>query len=164
MKRYVVVLLALALVSTPSNGDHHEELGWLDLQKCSMCKLMGANMDMMAHVTWENHKIDNGALSASVIPKEYQDRMQQLHQKMKMVEEKLDAGEKMPLCGHCASYGKLKMAGAKTQEIETDFGMIALFTSNDPEVVKQIHAHTDKTNAEFKKFLEAQMQNDKKPE
>lgn len=158
MKRMAICLLAIMLLTTPSICDDakKKDKAWLDLHNCSFCKMMGDNMDMMEHVKWENHKIANGSLSASVIPEEYQQRMDTLHNKMRAVAAKLEQGEQLPLCGFCTSYGELKAAGAKTEEIKTDFGMIELMTSDDPAVVKRIHEHTDRTNAEFKKFLEAE--------
>lgn len=155
MKRWIFGLIAIVAFTAASHGDQNEK-PWLDLQNCSVCKCMGENMDMMQHVTWENHKISNGVLSASVIPDKYRDRMDQLHVKMKAVTDRLEKGEEMPLCGFCTTFEELRKAGAKTEEIKTDFGMIALTTSDDPEIVKRLHAHTDKTVAEFKKFLEGQ--------
>ena len=42
------------------------------------------------------------------------------------------------------------------QEIESAVGAISLMTSDDPEVVKKIHAHTDRSNEEYKKMLQMQ--------
>ncbi len=155
MKRLVVALFALALVGSTSICDDSDK-AWLDMQNCALCQPMAQNMDMMAHVTWENHKISNGSLSASVVPKEYAQRMDDLHEEMVAMGKRLEQGEAMKLCGFCDSHCELKEAGAKEELVKTDFGMIALLTSDDPELVKKIHAHSDKTNEEFKKFLASQ--------
>ena len=61
----------------------------------------------------------------------------------------------MELCGFCDSYGALKQAGAKEQEITTDFGMITMLTSDDSDLVKKIHDHADRTIKEFAAFEKA---------
>ena len=157
MKRGFFALVAVVAFTTMSIADHHgEKKAWLDLQGCDMCKHMGQNMEMMEHVTWENHKIANGLLSASVVPKKYKEQMDAVHQKMKAVGEKAAKGAKIKMCGHCESYGELAMAGAKIEEIRTDFGHIALVTSDDPDVVKKIHAHTDRTVKEYAAYIAAE--------
>ena len=154
MKRGFCAVLAVVVLSAISIADQSgQKKAWIDLQGCDMCKHMGDNMEMMQHVTWENHKIANGMLSASVVPKKYREQMNAVHEKMKAVGEKAAKGGKLTTCGHCESFGKLVMAGAKTEEIKTDFGYISLVTSSDPEVVKKIHEHTDTTVKEFAAYL-----------
>ena len=157
MKRLGITLLALALLSVTAHGDHHKETkakAWLDLQNCVICQPMSKHMNMMAEVKWENHKIANGSLSASVVPPKYKELMGKLHVEMKATAEKvMKSGDMSKCCGFCSSYGELEAAGAKSEEIHTEFGVIGLLTSDDPELVKKIHAHTDKTNAEFKKMV-----------
>lgn len=129
-----------------------EEKPWLDLQGCSVCKHMGAHMDLMQEVTWETHKISNGMLSASVIPKKHEAKMLEIHEEMKRMMSKLEKGEPMELCGFCTAHHELMQAGAKTEDIKTDFGMIGMLTSDDPAVVKRIHALVDLTVTEFEKY------------
>lgn len=162
MRRFGIAMLTLALITVTTHGDHHKEKkgkAWLDLENCVICQPMGQRMDMMAEVTWENHKIANGSLSASVVPAKYKGVMDKLHDQMKMTAEKvMKSGDLSKCCGFCTSYGELQAAGAKSEEIKTEFGVISLLTSDDPELVKKIHAHTDKTNAEFAKMVEAESQ------
>jgi hypothetical protein len=155
MNRVSTTLGVVALLLTTAVADHHKETPWLDLQNCEICKCMGEDMEMMQHVTWETHKIDNGMLSASVIPEQYQAKMDELHKQMHAQGEKLQSGEKMALCGFCESWGELMKAGAKEQQIKTDFGMIGMLTSDDPQLVKKIHAHADRTIKEFAAYQEA---------
>lgn len=149
MKRLLWTAAATMVLLTPAVADHHKEKSWLDLEKCDICKCMGEHMDVMQQVTWETHKIDNGMLSASVIPKKHRTLMDKLHVKMESAGEELASGKSMELCGFCNSYDKLKKAGAKEQQVKTEFGMIGMLTSDDPEVVKQIHSHADRTIKEF---------------
>jgi hypothetical protein len=66
------------------------------------------------------------------------------------------AGKPVELCGLCATMGELMKTNAKQQHIETATGAIHLCTSNDPAVVKTIHAMADKAIAEQKKMLQQQ--------
>ena len=66
---------------------------------------------------------------------------------------RLMAGEKMPLCGFCTSYGELMMAGAVMDDVETGMGKVALMTSSDPKVVEKIHTHAERTIKEYEKML-----------
>ena len=149
MKRLSTFVAAVALLMTTAVADHHKEAQWLDLQNCEICQCMGEHMHVMQEVSWETHKINHGMLSASVIPDKHRKLMDDLHTKMEAKGKELEAGKEMKLCGYCSSYGKLKQAGATEQQIKTDFGMIGMLTSNDPEVVAKIHAHADRTIKEF---------------
>jgi hypothetical protein len=67
-----------------------------------------------------------------------------------------EAGKKVELCSFCVSMGELLQTNAKQQHIHTQTGAIHLCTSDDPAVVKQIHALADKAIAEQKKMQEQQ--------
>ena len=79
--------------------------------------------------------------------------MEKAHKGMEATIEKLEGGEAMDLCGFCTSYGMLMAEGAESTELKTVGGDISLLTSDDPEVVKKIHAHAEKTIEEFKKMM-----------
>jgi hypothetical protein len=149
MKRFSTTIVCMLLLLTTAVADQRDEKPWFDMQNCEICKPMGEHMDVMKHVTWEAHKIDNGMLSASVVPDEDRAMVDAIHKKMHAVGELLATGKEMDLCGFCTSYAALKRAGAKEQEIKTDFGMISMLTSDDPEVVTKIHAHAHRTVKEF---------------
>ncbi|MCA9860746.1 MAG: hypothetical protein KC438_13540, partial [Thermomicrobiales bacterium] len=89
------------------------------------------------------------------LPDEMKKTMDQCHAAMMKVVDKLKAGEPATLCQFCQSYGGLEMSGAKTQEIKSAAGYITLVTSDNPEVVKKIHAHAKKTKTEYEKMLAA---------
>ena len=154
MYRYLLPLILIAGIAGLAAPTLAEERPWIDMQGCSICKHMGEHMDIMSEVTWETHKTAQGMLSASVVPKKHKAKMDQMHEKMMEVASNMEA--EMPLCGFCHSYAELQAAGAKSEEIKTDFGMISLMTSDDPELVKKIHEHADRTVAEYKKFLASQ--------
>tara|TARA_R110002049_G_scaffold2750_4_gene21989 strand:+ start:172619 stop:173104 length:486 start_codon:yes stop_codon:yes gene_type:complete len=155
MKRFTVTVAITALLLTTAVADHHNEKPWLDMQNCEICKHMSKHMDVMQNVTWETHKIESGLLSASVVPKEHRQMVDAIHKNMQASAKLFETGKDMQLCGFCNSHMALKKSGAKEQEINTDFGMVSLLTSDDPDVVKQIHDHAEKTIKEFAAFKEA---------
>ena len=149
-------LLAIGLVSLVAGWAYAGD--WFDMQNCGICKCMGDHMDIMGDITWETHKLPNGVMSVSVIPDEHKATMKEAHDKMMGAVKRFEEGESMDLCGHCESYGELLGMGAQKHEIESSIGTITIMTSDDPEVVKKIHAHTDRSNEEYKKMM-TQMQN-----
>ena len=148
----VVLMVALAAgVLVAGDGDQ----AWFDLEGCAMCKNFAAEPGLMEHVEWENHMISDGVMTISIIDEEYQGAMKRAQKNMGAVAQKLAAGEQLPLCGFCTSYGKLMMAGVKIEQVETDFGAVVLMTSSDPEVVKMIQAHAKHTDEEYEKIEKA---------
>ena len=154
MKHALLVMLGLALVNTAVQAQEHEG-GWFDLHNCAMCKNLSAEEGLLEHMTWENHIIPNGMMSIAVIPDDYQGAMDRVHHNMQAVVKKLQSGEQMPLCGFCQSYGKLMEMGAQEQEIKSAAGYISLLTSDDPQVVKKIHEHAQKTIDEHQKMTQS---------
>lgn len=148
----VVLMVALAAgVLVAGDGDQ----AWFDLEGCSMCKNFGAEPGLMEHIEWENHMISAGVMTVSVVDEEYQDALKRAEKNMAAVGQKLAAGEQLPLCGFCTSYGKLMMAGVKIEQVETKLGAVVLMTSSDPEVVKMIQEHAKHTDEEYEKIKAA---------
>lgn len=151
MKNLLVILCLVPMSCTMATADD-----WFDMQNCGICKCMGDNMEIMQDITWETHMLPNGIMTISVIPEEHKKTMTKLHDEMMASVKRLEEGEAMELCGHCMSYGELLSMGVNKQEIESEAGMITLMTSEDPEVVKKIHAHAQKSLDEYKKMMEMQ--------
>jgi hypothetical protein len=111
-------------------------------------------------MTWETHKIDSGMLCLTTVPMELKKEFDSVSAKMMQAIEKVKAAEKQgteaELCHFCVSMGELMKLNAKQQHIETQTGAIHLCTSDDPAVVKTIHAIADKVIAEQKKMKEPQ--------
>jgi hypothetical protein len=127
-----------------------------EMKKCAVCKYMAANPELMRNMTWETHKIDNGMLCLTTVPKEMKKEFDAVSEKMMQAIDEVKAGaeqgKEVALCSFCASMGELMKANAKQQHIETATGAIHLCTSDDPAVVKKIHAMADKAIAEQKKM------------
>ncbi len=114
---------------------------------------MGANMDMMMDIQWENHAIEEGGMMTAVIPKQHKDRWDAVCEKMKGVEDELTSGKQLPMCNFCQSYGQLIQAGASIEEVKTGFGSVTLITADKPAVVDMIHKHIKRTQDEQEKML-----------
>lgn len=159
MKRMSIVLgtLALAtLVAGAAFAGPGGDKAWFDLENCGMCKNLMAEEGLMDHMQWENHIIATGAMSVTKVDPKYDAAFQRAHANMEAAGKKMMAGEKMELCGFCTSYGSLAMAGAKMENLHSDMGYIGVVTSTDPAVIEKIHAHTKRTQKEFKKWMEAE--------
>ena len=149
-KAALASVVALLMVTTVSADE------WFDMHKCEVCKPMASNMHLMGEIKWETHMIPNGFLSITVIPAEHKETMDKAHEEMMAVIKRAENGEEMALCGHCQSWGKLLAAGANKLELDTVGGQITLLTSDNPEVVKKIQAHAQRSLDEFKKMMEMQ--------
>lgn len=145
-----VITIAMAQeTQTETSG----QLAWFDLENCEVCKHIADDWNMMKHVKWETHLIDNGALSVSVVPEEFASKVKSAKQQMKAAIAKVAGGEKVKCCGYCQSMGSLVSEGAKVREIASVGGDISMVTSDDPAVVAKIHEHAKRTISEHKKML-----------
>jgi hypothetical protein len=126
-----------------------------ELKNCAVCKYFAEKPELMKNMVWETHKIENGMLSLTTVPKELKQEFDALGAKMMQAIEQVkadsQAGKPVELCNFCAAMGELMKAGAKQQHIGTSVGAIHLCTSEDPDVVAKIHALADKAIAEQKK-------------
>jgi hypothetical protein len=129
-----------------------------EMQKCAVCKHLAQNPELMKNMVWETHKIDNGMLCLTTVPKEMKrdfDKVsEKMHQAIEQVQADSKEGKQVDLCEFCASMGELMTLNAKQQHIETRTGAIHMITSDDPAVVKKIHDVADKVIAVQKQMQE----------
>jgi len=158
MKRNVMLLgiiVVAAAASAAVAGDHptKTESGWFDLENCVFCKNMMEDPGLLPHMTWENHKIANGMLQIFTVTPEYAESYAKCMQAMETVGNDMMNGKVNPMeakmCGSCAAYGQLMMAGAKMENVKGDAADCALMTSEDPAVVAKIHEFCDRNNKEM---------------
>jgi hypothetical protein len=157
----IVSLAALGLavgLSSAAVAQTEEHSITEEMQKCAVCKYMAEHPDLMKAMTWETHKIDNGMLCLTTVPKEMKKQFDTVSAKMMQAIAKLEAdpakAEEAQLCNFCESMGELHKLNAKMQHIDTLTGAIHMATSDDPTIVKKIHAMADKAIAEQKKMQE----------
>jgi hypothetical protein len=146
------ILTSIALVVSMASvvlAASNDQAVMAEMEKCDMCKHIAANPELMQNMTWETHKIDNGMLCVSTVPKEKMSDFQALNAKMKSTMDKMktdaDAGKQPELCFLCEGMAALMKTGAvKEKEIQLTNGSIHMMTSDDPAMVAKIHAEADK--------------------
>jgi hypothetical protein len=158
MKAIVVFAATILAVSWLSSvfGQAEQDNMLEEMKKCAVCKYIAENPELMKHMTWETHKIENGMLCLTTVPKDMKRDFDAASEKMMQAVAKVQADQKegkpVELCGFCASMGELMKTNAKQLHIDISTGAIHLCTSDDPAVVKKIHAMADKAVAEQKKM------------
>lgn len=142
----IIVTVALLLLATATMVPA-EDKAWFDFENCDMCKNFADPAEMMANMTWEQHKIAAGFMSVSIVRAEYLDAYREANAKCHALGEKLMAGEEANMCGSCDAFGMIMEKGAKMEQIELSNGGIMLMTSGDSTVVTAMHAWVDKNVA-----------------
>jgi hypothetical protein len=156
MKNVLTVCLAAMLLMAASGvAQDTEEKPWFDMEKCGFCKHLLEDPEMLDHCTWEHHNLEDGMMSVSTVEKEYLPSYREAMAKMQEVGEKMEQGEMVPMCGMCTAMGELMQKGAEWEYVQTEHGDIMIMTSDDPEVIAELHAFSDKTNAELEKMMAA---------
>lgn len=151
MLKFVTLFLALSLgAGLAIAGD---DTAWFDMPNCDFCKNMLTPDGMLHEIGWEHHLTKTGAMSVTVVPASRAKDWAQAHAAMTAVAEKMMKGEPVQQCNFCKSFGALMMSG-KTQmeDFHTIGGDVMLLTSTDPETVKAIHTHFQRTIEELAKM------------
>jgi hypothetical protein len=159
----IVSLAVVGLVvgwSSRACGQATHDKMLAEMEKCAVCKHLAENPELMKVMNWETHKIDNGMLCLTTVPKEMKKEFDAVSAKMMQAIEKVKGDQKegkpVELCSLCVTMGDLMHTTAKQQHIDVSTGAIHLCTSDDPGVVKMIHALADKAIANQKKMKEQQ--------
>jgi hypothetical protein len=147
------LVLAVALMCTAVLAG--DEKPWFDLETCAYCKNfnLGEGNYIVDHMKGNYHTMPNGFLAIMTIEDDYKDEFAKAGEGMKKVGEDMAKTGVVPqMCGHCTTYGELMMAGAASQEFNSDVAMAYMMTSDNPEVVKKLHAFAQKNNEEMTKW------------
>ncbi len=133
-----------------------DEQPWFDMANCSMCK--DVSPALMHKMSWNHYDLSNGIMSVSVVQADAMADFNAMCASMEATGKKLAAGEKLPLCRACQTYGSYMAKGMKTEMVHTDFGSVRLSTASDPEVVAGLHTWAATTRAEMEKMEKAATQ------
>jgi len=155
MKKALGVLLcigALALVAglAPAEEEHQ---AWFDIENCTFCKNLGQEEGLLDNIKWETHMIENGAVTLTQVPAEWEEAFERAEKHMSEAAAKMGSGEPVHLCGFCQSYGKLMTSGVKMESFKSDVARVTLMTSTDEKVVQMIHEHAKKTIEEYENWI-----------
>lgn len=150
MRRLSILAIFVAILVTAAMAG--DEQPWFDLKNCAFCKNLTIDPQLMNHMKWEHYNISNGSITITQVEPQYQESYLKAQQAMQKVAEDLAQGKSVKLCGHCQAYGGLMMAGAKVEYVKSSVGDLELMTSNDPDLIKKIHAFTDRNQEELAKM------------
>jgi len=142
LRSTTLILILVLVAATALAGDPGT---WFDLENCGMCKNLLVDQELFQAMTWETHVLTNGLLEVTTYPDGYAERHDALMASMEAAGQKMMAGESMPMCNMCMSYGGMMMAGADMDHVTTESGMVTVITSQDPKVVAMIKDHADTT-------------------
>jgi hypothetical protein len=145
---FLIMLVAVLLFSF-SNAD---EKPWFDMEHCSFCKILTEYDGLLDNMTWEHYPISNGVVTISTVNDAYREAYDEVGTRMQAVGQKVMQGEELPLCQMCATFGTFFSRGAKYEKVATKKGDFSLMTSDDPELVKEMHEWARHTNEEMAKF------------
>ncbi len=151
----IVTILALAFALLGAGAALASEKAWLDLENCGMCKNLMADQDLFDHMTWDTYLLAGGMMEVTTYPAGYDERYKKLMATFEACGAKMMAGEQMPMCGMCTSYGQLMMSGAKMDQVQTKAGWVTVMSSQDPKVVAMIRTHGQRTIDEYAKYTAA---------
>jgi hypothetical protein len=140
----VVLVVAFSIVQA---GDEP----WFDMENCSFCKNLATEPGLLDHMTWEQHNISNGMVSVTWVDEKYMDEYKTAYDNMEKVGKRLEAGEQLPMCQSCMTFGMLMMKGVKQESAKLTHGDVWIVTSDDPAVVKQIQDWATRNMEELKK-------------
>ena len=149
MSRRMIALVLVALVAAGIGAA--QEKAWFDLN-CGMCKPMFEKPGLMDNVQWEQHKLTNGIVAITNVPKEYLDAYRTAHEEMMKIAEGLEKGETVDMCGSCMALGKCLMAGAHEEYVKTSTGDVWIVTSDNAETVAGLHKWLERNHKEMEKM------------
>ncbi len=146
----VMILLMTAIALT---GDQP----WFDMENCAFCRQLTKDPLLLDNMTWELHEISNGVLTVTMVEPEFRASYVEAQKEMKRVGDELAQGKQdIHMCGHCETYGRLMMSGAKTEHVSTSMGDISLITSDKPELIAMIKQYGKRTMEELAKMDQTQ--------
>ena len=123
---------------------------WFD-HDCAMCESLMSDEALMNNMNWEQYDLSNGLVAVTTVTPDYLAAYRTAHSNMNATAERLMKGEEMELCGSCTAMGKCMMMGAKQEYVETSTGDLWLVTSDNPEVVADLHKWVARNQEEMKK-------------
>ncbi len=122
---------------------------WLDMEKCTMCKVLTTHEGLMENMTWEHHNLKNGIVTISTVKDSHMKAFRKANTEMNTLGDRLMKGEQMEMCGMCNAFGAVLMKGVDMEYAETMHGDIWILTSDKSEIVKELHDWADRTKKEM---------------
>ena len=127
-------LVAIAVAGAAFAGGQ----AWFD-KECAMCENLMSDEALMKNMNWEQHNLTAGIVAVTTVKPDYLAAYRTAHGNMNATTQRLMKGEQMELCGSCTAMGKCMMMGAQQEYVETSSGDVWIVTSDNPEVVADLH-------------------------
>jgi hypothetical protein len=151
-KLFVLSFVALWLVAAGSSLAQDDK-PFFDMVNCAFCKHLMDDPNLMPHTAWEHFKTANGMITVTTVEDDaLLPAYRAMAAKMEETGKLMQTGTMLPMCGMCTEMGTLIMSGAKWEQFTTKHGDVSIMTSDNPEVVKGIHALADRIEVEMKKL------------
>jgi hypothetical protein len=157
--RHFLILAATVLLTVPAlAGDEAAHpmgtpSGWFDFENCAFCKNLATDPELLHHTTWETHAIADGMMTIIAVEPAYAESMARASAAMAKLGADMESGKVNPMatkmCGSCQEYGMLMMAGVTTEQVKGEAAEVMLMTSDDPALVKRLHAMVERNNEEM---------------
>lgn len=148
-KLIALSLAALFVAGFAAAGDKADK-AWFD-DNCAMCSNMMSDEALMKNMKWEQYNITAGFVALTTVQKDYLDAYRTAHEGMEKTTMRLQKGEALELCGSCTHLGMCMMKGVSEEYVETSSGDVWIVTSDNPEVVADLHAWVERNKEEMAK-------------
>jgi len=146
---FSIFVAALLVIISPAISA--QDKPWFDMENCAFCKCLTEDPHLLENMSWEYHDIDNGLLSITTVTPEFKESYLKAQKEMEKLAMEMSSGNTaVQTCGHCEYFGKLMMAGAHFELVESGVGYIMLITSDKPEVLKMIQEFGRRNREELK--------------
>jgi len=153
MKIWKYLVVIAALLATTQIVDAGDEPAWWDMANCDFCVNMSSAPGLMDAMQWESHKIADGSISMVQMDEAHLGTFKKACAGMKATQEKAMSGAEIQTCGMCSAMGRAMMAGANVETVDTSNGQIHIMTSDNAEVVEQLHMIVQRNQDEMKKMM-----------
>ena len=144
------ILVAILTVASMATAD---EKPWFDLQNCEMCKPMMESQGFKENVTWETFPIEHGMLDVTTVKPEFKGQYKETHAKMMANWGRIQAGEKLNVCGMCSAFMAAYDESVKMETVETMNGEVTVTTSDKPETVAKLQEIAKRNQVEMAKMM-----------
>jgi hypothetical protein len=123
------------------------------MKDCAFCAPWNAEKGLMEHMTCESHPIATGVVTITTVEPAFAEAYGRAYGNMMGLINKAMAGEKMNMCGHCASMMAMGAAGAKIENVDAKNVHLLTLTSTDPKIIEMAHAHAARDTEEMAKMM-----------
>ncbi len=167
MKKSILTLAALMVIAiaalTTAEEKKMAEKPWFDMQNCVFCKELTAQPGLMEHMRHDYHNVSTGTISVLQVDASHMDSFKKAMIGMQTAASKMDPAKMPFMCQHCEKLGGLMMnSKIKIDQIETNFGSLTVYATQDSATMAMLHEFATRSNDEGKKMMAEMKKAEKK--